>query len=75
MFDLIKGQTPQRAARQILAVAALGTLAACSNVQPFDYTAVHEIPPGPGLFSGEDGVFTLYESGRSEEDGEKSSEP
>ena len=60
MFDLIKGQTPQRAARRILAVAALGTLAACSNVQPFDYTAIDEIQPGPGLISGADGEFVLF---------------
>lgn len=60
MFELIKGQTPQRAARRILAVAALGALAACSNVQSFDYTAIDEIPPGPGLISGGDGEFVLY---------------
>ena len=60
MFELIKGQTPQRAARLILAVAALGALAACSNVQSFDYTAIDEIPPGPGLISGGDGEFVLY---------------
>ncbi len=45
----------------LLFVALLsGTLAACSGVQPFEYTAVHEIPPGPGLISGEAGEFELY---------------
>lgn len=62
MLELIKGYNPQRAARRILAVAALGALAACSNVQSFDYTAIDEIPPGPGLLSGGDGEFVLYPS-------------
>lgn len=44
----------------MLAIAALGALTACSNVQPFDYTAIDEIPPGPGLISGGDGEFVLY---------------
>lgn len=47
--------------RHLLAIAALaGVLAACSGVQPFDYTEGHEIPPGPGLISGETGEFELY---------------
>jgi len=60
MTELTKGQTVRRAFRCLLAVAALGALAACSNVQPLGYTAIHEIRPGPGLFSGDDGVFVLY---------------
>lgn len=56
--------------RRFLALAVLtGTLAACSGVQPFEYTEVHEIPPGPGLFSGETGEFELYRGNR--EDGGK----
>ncbi|UCH73827.1 MAG: hypothetical protein JSU82_16125 [Rhodospirillales bacterium] len=48
-----------------LAIGILaGLLAACSGVEPISYTPIDQIPPGPGLFSGEDGVFTLYESGR-----------
>ncbi len=43
----------------LLAVLAAG-LAACSGVQPYSYTPIDEIPPGPGLFSGEDGEFVLY---------------
>ncbi len=60
MLELIKGHNLQRAARRILAIAAVGALAACSNVQSFDYTAIDEIPPGRGLLSGGDGVFVLY---------------
>lgn len=47
--------------RRLFALTLLaGTLAACSGVQPFEYTEVHEIPPGPGLVSGEIGEFELY---------------
>ncbi|HER19569.1 MAG TPA: hypothetical protein ENO14_00820 [Chromatiales bacterium] len=65
MLNLTKGQIPRRAVRCVLFVAALGTLVACSNVRPFSYTAIHEIPPGPGLVSGDDGVFVLYRGDRS----------
>lgn len=60
MLDPTNGHTPWRMARYMLAIVALGALAACSNVQPFDYTAIDEIPPGPGLISGGDGAFVLY---------------
>lgn len=46
--------------RHALAAAALLALGACAEVQPLDYTEAHEIPPGPGIFSGEDGAFVLY---------------
>jgi len=70
------GRTTRRGIKEILAVGALaGMLAACSNVEPMSYTPIDEIPAGSGLFSGEDGVFTLYETGRSEEAEEKTSEP
>ncbi len=45
--------------RAAVAACAVGALAACGKVEPFDYTAIHEIPPGPGLISGEDGEFVL----------------
>jgi hypothetical protein len=44
-------------------VASLGVLllaTACAEVKPFEYTEIHEIQPGPGLLSGEDGEFVLY---------------
>jgi hypothetical protein len=34
-------------------------LTACA-AEPFDYTPVDGIPPGPGLLSGEDGEFVVY---------------
>jgi len=49
------------AVRRLIAVAALAAgLAACANAQPYKFTAIDEIPPGPGLFSGEDGEFVVY---------------
>ncbi|MDH3231373.1 MAG: hypothetical protein OEN55_16400 [Alphaproteobacteria bacterium] len=47
--------------RVLLALAVLAAgLVACSGVEPFANTESHEIPPGPGLLSGEDGEFELY---------------
>lgn len=40
--------------------AMIGLATACANVTPVDYAPVGEIPPGPGLLSGDDGEFTLY---------------
>ena len=63
MRNPAKRQTFGRMTAHILAAVALGgALAACSNAEPFDYTAIHEIPGGPGLFSGADGEFDLYGS-------------
>ncbi|MCH7930609.1 MAG: hypothetical protein IH906_00160 [Proteobacteria bacterium] len=44
-----------------LALVAL-LLAACGPAKPLvhDIPQPDEIPPGPGLFSGEDGKFVLY---------------
>ena len=36
-------------------------LGACAELKPLEYTEIHEIPPGPGLLSGEDGRFVLFE--------------
>ena len=40
---------------------ALFLLAGCAG-QPFEPDRPGEIPSGPGVFSGEDGEFTLYKS-------------
>ena len=37
-------------------------LGACAEVEPFEYTEIHEIQPGPGLLSGDDGEFILFEN-------------
>lgn len=68
MTSVNSWQTTERRFRRILVVGALaGMFTACSNIEPMSYTAIDEIPPGPGLFSGDDGVFTVYDSGRSKE--------
>ena len=40
-------------------LAALA-ITACDGAKPFDYTAVDDIQPGPGLLTGETGEFTIY---------------
>ena len=45
----------------LVTVVAL-TLGGCGVVKPFDYQATaDEMKPGPGLFSGDDGAFVLYD--------------
>ena len=43
------------------ALAAVFLLAtACAQIEPMEYTEIHDIQPGPGLLSGEQGAFILY---------------
>lgn len=36
-------------------------LGACAmGSEPFEYTSDNELKPGPGILTGEDGVFTIY---------------
>ena len=65
------GQMTQRpySSPVLLAAMSLVALSACGNVKPIDYTEPHDIQPGPGLLSGEDGEFLLY--GERESDSEK----
>lgn len=51
---------PVRMRRRLALALLAGMLAGCSGMEPFEYTEVHEIPPGPGLISGETGKFELY---------------
>jgi hypothetical protein len=44
-----------------LAGGLLLLLGACAEMKPLEYTEIHEIPPGPGLLSGDDGKFVLFE--------------
>ncbi len=44
-----------------LAGGMLLLLGACAEMKPLEYTEIHEIPPGPGLLSGEDGEFVIFE--------------
>ena len=45
----------------LLAAGLLLLLGACADMKPLEYTEIHEISPGPGLLSGEDGEFVLFE--------------
>jgi hypothetical protein len=38
-------------------------LAGCAtSPEPFDYQQNNEMKPGPGIFTGEEGVYTIYGS-------------
>ncbi len=45
---------------RLASVALALTLAACAGAKPFEYHPIHEIPEGPGLFTGEDGEWVIY---------------
>jgi hypothetical protein len=50
-------------------------LAGCGGTD-YDYAAgPGEMQSGPGLISGEDGVFTIYQANEKEEDNEKDDDP
>jgi hypothetical protein len=52
---------PKRGAGPGLALAAVLLLtSACSQIEPMEYTEIHDIQPGPGLLSGDQGAFILY---------------
>ncbi len=44
-------------------------LAGCGG-EPYQYQPDNELKPGPGLFSGEDGEFTLIGSPKKQEESE-----
>lgn len=46
--------------RGLTAAMLLLALLACAGGEPLEPTRADEIPPGPGLFSGEDGEFVIY---------------
>jgi hypothetical protein len=41
-------------------VAAIALGGCTTHPEPFDYEPDNELKKGPGLFSGEDGAFTIY---------------
>lgn len=47
----------------------VGTLAGCAG-QPFEYTAVDELPAGRGLFSDDSGTYVLYGEKNGKRNGE-----
>ena len=49
-------------------------LAGCGG-EPYTYQPDHELKPGPGLFSGEDGEFNLIGSPKEQKDSEPEEKP
>lgn len=43
----------------LLLVGAVGVFG-CANYEPLEYTPASEIRPGPGLFTGNQGVFYIH---------------
>ena len=58
--------------RILLPIVLLAGLAGCSTYeelyQPAEYTPVTDMKPGPGLFTGESGVYTLFGGGSDDDD-------
>lgn len=54
----------------LLILAAGAALAGCADGKPMAVPQSGEIPEGPGLFSGDDGVFTIYRNGKSRDQDE-----
>lgn len=58
----------------ILLVAAMVTVNGCAvTPEPLEYQPDNELKSGPGLLSGEDGVFTIYRK-PNESDADKASQ-
>ena len=53
------------------ALAAAPPLAACALHQDIEEQEADPMKPGPGLFSGQDGVFTVYPGGGGDAAGDK----
>lgn len=53
--------------RATLGAIALAAVSGCANLEsePFTVPEPGSIPEGPGLFTGEEGAFVIYESGSS----------
>ena len=56
----------------LVAILMMG-LEGCSTGKEYTYEPSSETPPGPGIFSGKDGVFTIY-GGESADDTEQNLE-
>ncbi len=55
-----KREVDIRRRARLASVALALLLAACAAAKPFAYHPIHEIPEGPGLFTGEDGEWVIY---------------
>ena len=60
----------------VLLVGLLIGLVGCStSTKPFEYETNRELKPGPGLLSGEDGYFTIYQKQAPPEAKEEGKDP
>ena len=57
--------------RLLIAVLLLAVIICACGGKPLQYTDSKEQKPGPGLFSGEDGVFTLIKIDKEKSDSDK----
>jgi hypothetical protein len=57
------------------AVLLIGLNGCSTSPEPFEYESHRELKPGPGLFSGEDGYFTIYQKQAPLEAKEKDKNP
>jgi hypothetical protein len=58
--------------RKFIVLLATLVLTACaSGSESFVYTPADEPEPGPGLFSGPDGAFTIYKSSAEDDSREQ----
>ncbi len=57
----------------VMAIALCAALAvsACSTYEPGSRTVVDDVPPGPGLFTGDDGAFYIFRGAPSHKDGQR----
>ncbi len=59
------------AAALAAALIAAAPLAACGLHQDIEEQEADPMKPGPGLFSGKDGVYTVYQGGGGDEAGDQ----
>jgi len=55
--------------RSLWVALSVALIVGCATApEPFEYEPDNELKPGPGLFSGEDGAFTVYSNSRQPEE-------
>ena len=55
-----------KARRALLALLVPLLLSGCGKYRPYEYVEPTDIPPGPGLLTGEDGEFVIYRKPRAD---------
>ena len=68
-------ETIRKGLTVLVAVLLLGLNGCSTSQKPFEYETNRELKPGPGLLSGEDGYFTIYQKQAPLEAKEKDKNP